>query len=54
MEFKADKYIHLTPSTIFQISTQTPHFVIEHTRPGWRIIEWKGSQIHTYVDYLSA
>jgi Icc protein len=50
---KEDKYIHLTPSTIFQIDTRTPHFVIEHTRPGWRIIEWNGSQVHTYVNYLS-
>ncbi len=49
---KDDKYVHVTPSTVFQIDTQLPYFVIEHIRPGWRIIEWKGLQVHTYVNYL--
>jgi Icc protein len=49
---KAGKSVHLTPSTIFQIDTQSPYFVMEHTRPGWRMIEWQGSQVHTYVEYL--
>jgi len=47
-----DKFIHLTPSTAFQIDTETPHFIIKHTRPGWRIIEWKNKQVHTHVEYL--
>jgi len=46
-----NKFIHLTPSTIFQIDMENPHFTIEHTRPGWRIIHW-GEEIQTYVEYL--
>jgi Icc protein len=47
-----DKTIYLTPSTNFQIATNTPNFTIEHLQPGWRIIEWQNSQLFTYVDYL--
>jgi len=47
------KFIHLTPATIFQIDTESHDFVIEHTKPGWRIIEWKEEEedIQTYVEY---
>jgi len=47
---KNNKNIHLTPSTIFQIDTKTPHFAIEHMTPGWRIIKW-GESIQTYIEY---
>jgi Icc protein len=46
------KFIHLAPSTAFQIGTKTPEFAIEHTKPGWRIIEWIDKKVHTYVEYL--
>jgi Icc protein len=51
---KAGKSVHLTPSTIFQIDTQSPYFVMKHTRPGWRMIEWQGSRVRTYVEYLQS
>jgi len=46
------KSVHLTPSTTFQINSTTLEFAIEHTRPGWRMIEWKDHRIETYVEYL--
>ena len=49
---KNDKFVYLTPSTIFQIDTENNQFTIEHTRPGWRMIEWKDQEVHTYVEYL--
>ena len=49
---KNGKSVYLTPSTVFQIKTDTPEFAIEHSKPGWRIIEWKGRQVHTYVEFL--
>ena len=49
---KNDKFVHLTPSTAFQIDTETADFSILHTKPGWRLIEWQGTQVHTYVEYL--
>lgn len=47
------KTIYLTPSTMLQIGTELNKFVVEHTRPGWRIIEWDNVQLNTYVEYLS-
>ncbi len=49
---KKGKSIYLTPSTVFQIDTNNPHFAVKHTQPGWRIIECDSTQIHTYVEYL--
>ncbi|MEN8217118.1 MAG: metallophosphoesterase [Pseudomonadota bacterium] len=49
---KNGKSFHLTPSTVFQIDTENPEFAIEHTKPGWRIIEWENRQVQTYVEYL--
>jgi Icc protein len=49
---KNAKSVYLTPSTAFQIKTDTPGFAIEHSKPGWRMIEWKGRQVHTYVEYI--
>ena len=46
------KTVYLTPSTTFQIDTQSPHFVMADIRPGWRIIEWKETQVQTYVEYV--
>ncbi|RKZ51610.1 MAG: hypothetical protein DRR16_11745 [Candidatus Parabeggiatoa sp. nov. 3] len=47
-----DKLIHLTPSTVFQIEADNPEFAIEHTKPGWRMIDCKGTQVRTRVEYL--
>jgi 3',5'-cyclic-AMP phosphodiesterase len=49
---KNGKFVHLTPSTAFQIDTETADFSILHTKPGWRLIEWQGTQVQTYVEYL--
>jgi 3',5'-cyclic-AMP phosphodiesterase len=44
--------VHLTPSTVFQIEPDNPQFAIAHTKPGWRIIEFKTTQVRTRVEYL--
>lgn len=46
------KMIYLTPSTTMQIDPISADFAIEHTRPGWRMIEWEGEQVDSYVEYL--
>ncbi len=50
---KNGKSVHLTPATIFQIETNNQNFAIAHSKPGWRIIEWKEktNNIQTYVEY---
>lgn len=45
------KNIHLTPSTFMQIDTRTPFFRMEHTSPGWRIIDWYDGRLDTEVHY---
>lgn len=45
------KNIHLTPSTFMQIDTRTPNFRMEHTSPGWRIIDWNDGRLETEVHY---
>jgi 3',5'-cyclic-AMP phosphodiesterase len=45
------KNIHITPSTMMQISPGHSEFHLEHTRPGWRIIEWSKGRIDTEVHY---
>ena len=45
------KNIHLTPSTMMQIDTRASHFRMEHTRPGWRIIECYKGRLDTEVHY---
>lgn len=45
------KNIHLTPSTFMQIDTRTPHFRMEHSSPGWRIIDWYNGRLDTEVHY---
>ncbi len=49
---KEGKSVHITPSTIFQIDTENPQFAIDHTKPGWRIIECEENYVETYVEYL--
>ncbi len=49
---KNEKSIYITPSTVFQIDMDSPQFVIEHTKPGWRMIEWADNYMQTYVEYL--
>lgn len=46
------KYVHITPSTMAQIDRDNPKFVIAHTRPGWRMIEWSKEKVYTYVEFL--
>lgn len=45
------KNIHLTPSTFMQIDTRTPNFRMEHSSPGWRIIDWYNGRLDTEVHY---
>lgn len=51
---KDGKYIHIAPSTAMQIDTNTKEFNIEHTIPGWRIIEWGDTEIFHQVHYLQS
>jgi len=43
--------IHLTPSTFMQIDTRTPNFRMEHSNPGWRIIDCFDGRLDTEVHY---
>ncbi len=45
------KNLYITPSTMMQISTHSNTFSVDHTHPGWRMIEWDGSQLLTHVHY---
>jgi len=47
-----NKFVHLTPSTMLQIDTETCKFSVESTQAGWRIIECQGNDLETYVEYL--
>ncbi len=49
---KNSQTIHITPSTMMQIATRPPHFTISSYLPGWRIIEWDGKQLNTFVEYV--
>jgi 3',5'-cyclic-AMP phosphodiesterase len=46
------KYFYLTPSTWFQIDRQSLKLKIESLVPGYRIIEWDGKNLKTYVKYI--
>jgi len=50
---KNDKFVHITPSTMLQIDTETCKFSVESTQAGWRIIESQDNDLITYVEYLS-
>ena len=43
--------IHLTPSTFMQIDTRTPNFRMEHSSPGWRIIDSYNGRLDTEEHY---
>lgn len=46
--------VFLTPSTMFQIDRHQPHFQIDHTQSGYRIIEISESKsIKTYCNYIN-
>jgi Icc protein len=46
--------VHVTPSTMLQIDTETREFKIASRVPGWRIIEWPvQGAVRTYVEYLT-
>ena len=47
-----NKMIHLCPSTSIQIDPWTIDFAIQHTRPGWRVIDWDGQELATTVYHL--
>ncbi|WP_353570629.1 metallophosphoesterase [Candidatus Albibeggiatoa sp. nov. BB20] len=49
--YKDQKAIHITPSSMMQIATRTQHFATANYHPGWRIIEWDGKQLNTFVEY---
>ncbi len=47
------KYIHITPSTMLQIDTESSEFVVASRDAGWRLIEWSETgQVKTEVFYL--
>jgi Icc protein len=49
---KDHKTIHITPSSMMQISTRNQHFAAANYHPGWRIIEWDGEQLNTFIEYV--
>lgn len=52
--FADGRCLHLCPSTLGQLDPGSEDLVVEHTRPGWRIIEWDRSGLRTWVGYASA
>ncbi len=46
------KMIHLAPAIMMQIDPRSVKFAIQHTRPGWRIIEWNGEELYTTARHL--
>ena len=44
--------IHITPSTFLQIDARYEEFRVDHTRPGFRLIEWKGDLVSEQVIYV--
>ncbi len=49
---KEGKNIVITPSTMFQLSTDQIEYKVDSYRAGWRLIEWDGAQLKTSVFYL--
>jgi Icc protein len=47
-----NKNIYITPATQMQISTTNSNFEISDYRPGWRKIEWNGTELKTEVLYV--
>jgi Icc protein len=47
------KLIHVTPSTMMQIDAFSPRFAIQHTHPGWRVIEWNEDGLNTTARHLA-
>ncbi|MCG8569848.1 MAG: metallophosphoesterase [Spirochaetes bacterium] len=47
-----NKNIYLTPSTFYQIDSQSKSFKIEHHYPGWRYISWNGQRLETQAKYV--
>lgn len=48
---KDGKTVFLTPSTVAQFDSQTIDISISHRNPSWRIIEWNGETMRTFVEY---
>lgn len=47
------KQIHITPSTMLQIDTESTEFVVASRDAGWRLIEWHADgNLYTQVNYL--
>lgn len=49
---KDNKVVHIAPSSMMQIATRTPHFAVASYQPGWRVIEWDGTQLNSYTEEL--
>lgn len=49
--YRDGKNLYLTPSTQMQIGTKSEKFSFDSRHPGWRVIEWDGENLHTYVRY---
>lgn len=50
--YKDNKVLHIAPSTMLQIAARTPDFKAASYQPGWRVIEWDGIQLNSYVEYV--
>ncbi len=44
--------VHITPSSYVQISHDAPGFVLDHSRPGYRVIDLIDDCMMTYVVYI--
>jgi Icc protein len=49
----ANQHVYITPSTFFQIDAAIVEFGIDHSMPGYRIIELEeNGSLHTYCLYV--
>ncbi len=44
--------VFITPSTMAQIDPEKPEYALGHLTPGFRVIDWDGEEVITYVRYL--
>jgi len=44
--------VFITPSTMAQIDAENPEYALEHLTPGFRVIDWGGEHVNTFIEYL--
>ncbi len=44
--------VFITPSTMAQIDPENPEYALKHLTPGFRVVDWDGTQLVTQVCYL--